>query len=433
MSSLKVSSPSQVKVEVSLSEAVAGRCLVFIHMQRGLSTVPCLMSTLIMLAKSGYQIDLYTLQGDADVARVLTPEGVSVYAVRGAYGKNYLALALSVWTMLWTAGRRTFQKRHSVEAIFGVHLTGLVVGTILSALLRIPHVYYQLELYFLPEIRKPSWRLCRRVERWCCRRSVLTVTQDWWRARLSSRENGVPISRFAALPNSMPGPGSAHKTNYLREKLGIPDDRKIILTMGTRFFDSRHRDELAASIAKWPAEWVLVVHSVSARPEDISRLPSALRAAGRTFFSNRPVPYDLLPELHASADLALVLYQNEDRPAGGRNQTYMGLSSGQFNLYVRYGTPTITTRQPTFEWLFKKYRCGVALDDFSSMEQAIEEILKDHDSYQRAALDLYDNLLRFERYFPDFEIKLRVYCKAWKKGEPRSAGIEAGGRKRVIT
>jgi hypothetical protein len=414
-------------------EASAGRRVVFIHMQRGVSTVPCLMSTLVLLARSGYQIELFTLEGDADAERALTPEGVSVHPVRGGYGKNYLVLLLSVGTMLWTAGRDTLKKRQSVEAILGIHLTGLVVGTILSALLRIPHIYYQLELYFLSEIRKPSWRLCRRVERWCCRRSVLTVTQDWWRARLCSRENGVPLSRLTALPNSMPGTGSRLKTSYLRDKLGIPDGRKIILTMGTRFFDSEHRDELAASIAKWPSEWVLVVHSISVSAEDISRLPAPLRAPGRIYFSNRPVLYDQLSELHASADLALVLYQNDDRPAGGRNQTYIGLSSGQFNLYVRYGIPTITTRQPTFEWLFRKYRCGVALDDFSSMERAVEKILADHESYQQAALDLYDDLLRFERYFPDFEMKLRAYCRAWKRGESEAACIPAGERKRVIT
>jgi len=175
---------------------------------------------------------------------------------------------------------------------------------------------------------------------------------------------------------------------------GLSEDKKIILTMGSRFFTSKYRDQILEASRSLSSDFVLFVH--------LGSIPAQFKRNSfgeKVIFSDRFIPYDSLIELFGSAYLGLVLYQNENRPAGGRNQTYMGLSSGQFNLFIRCGIPCIVTPQPTFKWIFNKYRCGVATDEFQDLSIIIHGIENDYDNFVNESLRFYEEILRFEKYF----------------------------------
>lgn len=366
-----------------------------IHLQPSLSTVPCLMSLIALLARSGYCVDVFTFDAGQDLSRYFSRDNVNIYCLRGYYGKNLLKLTLSTLFAGNAIFRQLFRHRREYKWLVGVHLPGLAVAFLISHLIFVPFAYHNLELYFRKELKNWIWRLAKYLEICFSRKACLVITLDNWHARLLAQENGLSKHKIVTLPNSPPGNGLIARTDYFREKYHLPAQTRIILTMGSRFTESRHQNLVLESVGTWPKQCVLVIHR--------GKIMALEENRQNVFLSNDFIPFEQLENLHAASDIGLVLYQNDDRPAGGRNQTYMGFSSGQFNLFMKCGIPCITSSQRTFKWIFRRYKCGIALPSLLSLDQAIREILSSYDLYSYEAVRCYNHLLNFEAYFSQLQ------------------------------
>ncbi len=365
--------------------------IAFIYLQKGLTTVPCLLSFLELLSRNGYFIHIFSIRDEKSFIHL---PNVRLHSFPGYYGKNFFMAGLTTITAILWVLWHCITSRERYGYIIGVHLFGLFAGASASFLLRVPLVYYNLEMYFYKELKSALWKLCKKLEICCSRRSGWIITLDRWHIRFLSKQHEIPQERFLILPNTSLGLARRTRSRLLHKVYGIPTDRKIILTMGSRFFDSKYRDQILEVSKCLPADFVLFVHL-----GDIPNSIKQKRFAANVLFGDRFIPYDSLNELFGSAHMGLVMYENENRPAGGRNQIYMGLSSGQFNLFMQCGVPCITTAQPTFQWVFKRYPCGIATEEFSNLPQLIQYMDSYYDHFAGAALRCYEEILHFEKYF----------------------------------
>lgn len=279
------------------------------------------------------------------------------------------------------------------RAVVAVEPLALFAVTALSAVRRVPVIYLSLELLFLEELAGPAFRTYKRLERLAARRAALCVTQDHWRADLFAIENGVPRSRVLTLPNSGLGPARPGSSRFLHRRLGLPDDRRIVLHPGSALLLHRAMPELRRAVDGWPEDWSLVFHI--GRDDGLSFDRSALPEA--IVLSEQPVPTAALPDIYASADVGLALYMRWDRPTCGQNLDCMGHSSGKFNLFLRHGKPTITTRQATFEHIFRERRCGLAIDSIGELGDAVRTVFGDYRAFSEAAVGYHDAHLVFDR------------------------------------
>lgn len=352
---------------------------------------PLQTSLIRTLTDADYRVTLFYLDYSGAEENLRFDGDVDLRPLALYHGKDPVRLARS----LTSAGRQIDRvlRRLGGRQVIAIEPAALFVMTPLARLRRKELIYLSQELIFLDELRKPSWRAYKRLERFTSRRAQLTLTQDPWRADALAKENRIPRERVDWLPNSDIGGSCPATSHYLHDRLGLDHDRRIILHPGSPGMVKRMLPELKRVVADWPEEWALVLHL----GRDMGFQVAEADGPPGLIFSERPVPTEELPELYASADVGVALYFHHDAPVGGKNLVYMGWSSGKFNLFLRYGKPVVTTDQFTFGEIYAEARCGEAIVDLDGLTGAVERILADQEAYSQAAVDYYDAHLRFER------------------------------------
>lgn len=364
-----------------------------------LEIVPCVRHTAVLLARNGYEVDIFTIRDDRfpqpcfseDQIRVFT---LSLKRVRGRFSGISKLVSFMPWAM-WQCRDKCY------KCIIGVakEPLGLVAATFATRLLGVPLVYYSIELYLLDDIRSRFlWlyvaRLKKALEHWCNQRAFFTIIQDDERARLLAAANGIPVSEIITVPNSPLGCAVRQHSDYLREKLQIPKERKIILHAGG-LADWTMSLELAEAVRTWPEDWVLIFHTRETQNRD-AYLDKVRAAAdnSRILFSLQPVPYAQLDALVGSADIGIALYRNI-----GQNVSQIGLSSGKLAQYLKCGLPVVTTDFPSLQQIVEDYRCGICVSDPQEVEQAVRKILARYDTYSANSVVCYNELFSPEKHF----------------------------------
>ena len=112
----------------------------------------------------------------------------------------------------------------------------------------------------------------------------------------------------------------------------------------------------------------------------------------------------------ASADIGLVLYKqvpnNKNSKYTQKNIKTIGLSSGKFSYYMKYGLPVVTLNQNSYSELLKHYNFGFNINEFTEMPEAINKILLDYDFYSSEAKRLFNERLKFDLYWPNLLNKI---------------------------
>src|SRR5579871_2504817 len=133
----------------------------------------------------------------------------------------------------------TLMKGQEYRCLIGIEKSGLLWAAQVAERLRVPFVYFSLELYNDDYVRHGllnsfSFKHTRWAERRCHQKAAATIVQDVERARVLLEGNGVPWSdaAIAYLPVSLLGKPRLDRSYFLHERLGIPRTRKIILSFG---------------------------------------------------------------------------------------------------------------------------------------------------------------------------------------------------------
>jgi hypothetical protein len=268
-------------------------------------------------------------------------------------------------------------RRHSV--LVGVDPSGLVLAHQLNARAGVPLTYLSFEIMFREEVDLREAPL-KEAELAACEAVSLALVQDEERAEALADATGLPRQHMVLVPNA-PEPEPVPESDYLRRRLGIPDDKLIVLYSGTLAgWASLHL--FGEMVADWPDRYVLVLHSRTAVAPRMRTYLSGLVQTERVAVSTEPVPSARLNELYASADFALAPYTPvPDDWTSGNNIFHIGLSSGKIAHAALCGLPLLASDLPVFRGEFARYRCGEIYSRVGQTGALLERMEADYSAY----------------------------------------------------
>ncbi len=282
------------------------------------------------------------------------------------------------------------------DAVIGVDMLGLAAARPLAVARHVPLVYWSLEIMFLRDFWAPAWRRAKRRERADHRVANVLVIQDTERQQALCEENRAGSVPALLIPNSPRGEASADLSRQrFHSQFELKDATRVILHAGS-ICEGMRSSDLAAVAAMWPRDRVLVFHSHT--PIDLQThyyRDIVASGEGRVLISTKPVPYDELDELIASADIGVVIY---DSTLGPNFQLLAG-ASGKLSHYLRCGVPVISVDNPSIARVLTENQCGIGVDRVEEVADAVQTILADHANYRDRAEKAYLEQFEFERHF----------------------------------
>ena len=347
-----------------------------------LDRCPPVLNLATALAKRGYEVTIFSARSRVSPEPRMSEPGVGIEFMPGVQQEFREPVVRMTFRFLrWVSPKIA---GGVFGCVIGVGIRGLMVAARLKKSgMRVG--YHSLELYPTEEARSIAQKCFKALERRAHRKMDFTIAQDAMRAELLAKYNGVSSQGMALLPVSPLGPGEVKRSTYLHERLGIAADRKIVLYAGTVDAPFSVANELIAESERWPAEYVLVVHSNA-----IVQVPPK---QSRAVFSAEPVLYADIDKLISSAHVGLAMYKPSDD-----NMKYIGLSSGKMSEYLRYGVPVIASDLPIMGELVRETSCGVAVADVSEVGAALQTIAADYAAYCGRAVNCFDKKLAQENY-----------------------------------
>jgi len=380
-----------------------------------LMTNPSLVCLVKAFSQNGIQVD------------VMMPESARYPSIGGLTTRYPFPQPFSLWrggireTLRgWWELREKFKQKQvdkmfaagSFDLIIGVDSGGIIEGYEYAKRYEVPLVYLSFEILFRDELR--NRRDVERKDKECTASQFadLVIVQDKWRAELLTAENKIFPERIEYLPVSPRGSKKIQESSYLRERFNISENETIVLHSGT-FAEFTCAYELLDGVPVWPEGFVLVIHT-RYKP---GKFDSPIRAVRKTvrsnvFLSADPLAPDDYDKLVASADIGLVLYKPvPPSPYEQKNIQTIGLSSGKFAYYMKYGLPVISTKQKTFDQLLDEYKFGENIDSFEEMPRALRRVYSNYEYCSAEAQRLFSEKLDFDIHWPRLSARILEVMK----------------------
>lgn len=377
-----------------------------------LATNPSLVCLLEALTHSGARVDaLMPASGrfpsmDSMVTRYPFPRRFSLW-----YGGIRTTLR-SWWECVqWTQVDRMFSAEIH-DLILGVDSLGIIRGYEYARRLHIPLVYLSFEIFFRDELSSRAEIKEKQHECTASQFADLVIIQDRWRAQLLAAENGLSLEQFEYLPVSPGGAQRVQKSDYLRRRFDLSERQTIVLHSGS-FAEWTYAYELLENVTTWPKDFILVVHT-RYKPSWTNRCVQAIQQAKlpNVVLSTDPLPMDEYEQLVASADIGLVLYKPVPPSRyEQKNIQTIGLSSGKFSSYMKYGLPVISIGQRSYAQLLADYAFGENIDSFREMSAALNRVRSNYAHYRAEAQRLFSEKLDFDIHWPRLAARLLEVMK----------------------
>lgn len=266
----------------------------------------------------------------------------------------------------------------------------------LARLKKIPAVYHSLEFYpentFKEKVRRSFEKIFLKKADWI-------ITQDAMRADWLSRKLHFPRQNISVIYNTSFGDYTPEKSSYFRKKFNIPDEKKIVLAIGSLIKEHMIL-EIMESIGAWANEFVLVIHGwfPNKKYEEITR-ECAKRHPGRIFISTEFLPIEQKYEAFQSADIGLVAFTPNNE-----NTLFVGAAAGKLFEFVRCGVPIVVNGLPGMRAIVGGICgeiCGARLD---SIADSIKQINDNYDFYRKGCEAFY-SCHKFSSMYDDFLCK----------------------------
>jgi len=183
------------------------------------------------------------------------------------------------------------------------------------------------------------------------------------------------------------------KSDYFRRKFAIPNDTKIALHLGG--IQEQHCLIEIAESFRYAYGWVLILHG-NAFGDYKLKLKKHIEKNGLSnvliseeFFENLE-DMDIVVQ---ASDAGIAWYKNVSP-----NFTTAGKSSGKITAYLRFGLPVIVNRYRSTVEAIEETGCGICVDDFAGIPEALEQISINYNLFSENALQEYDKTYWFENY-----------------------------------
>jgi glycosyltransferase involved in cell wall biosynthesis len=378
----------------------ASKRIGIVHPYENLDTVPCVCLAIEMLAKAGYHVDVFTpISPDYLIPSFTTPNIVVIpHNIPHWEYQGFTKDNSDHWSYSWEIFKKHLVKPY--QCFLGVDPKGLIRAAELSQLIRVPLVYFSLELMLSDEVENEFFLQIKLREISLSRRAAFIIIQDGARAALLSHDNGIKAGKFVLVPNAPMGPARKQKSNFWHKKFSLESEQRVVLYSGS-IDQWAGLENIVESTYSWPDDWVLVIHSRS--ESSLSALTQTLKQKAdpkRVFFSLKPVPRESYDELIDSADVVIAFYVTIPGDVyAQRNLTTIGLSSGKTAYALRSGLPVIINRGEGLPDLIKQFGGGIVVNEFEEIGEAIRKIGQSYEVYSQAALRLFDAHLDFYTSF----------------------------------
>jgi len=198
------------------------------------------------------------------------------------------------------------------------------------------------------------------------------------------------------IPHSPIGRDDAKiKSNFFHHKFGFSSNDFVILHAGW-IHDAMCVDRLAKSSSKWKKKYKLVLHEREFRSIDDPFIKHVMKLSeNRVNLSLQPVCFDRLDEVFSSAQIGIIAY--DKRYGSGRENAHK--ASGKLGHFLKCGIPVVALSLPGYAEMFHQYKCGMVFQDFDEVEDCIDSILDNYDSFSKEAIRCFKEEFEFRKYF----------------------------------
>ncbi|MFH0702327.1 MAG: glycosyltransferase [bacterium] len=195
------------------------------------------------------------------------------------------------------------------------------------------------------------------------------------------------------LPVTYMGKSAKEKSQKIREKYNIDNNKKIALHLGgiAAWFSCIEIVKVFSELENW----VLFFQGHSQK-EYLEQLKNVIIDNNIKNVIISDEIYDSLEdvdEIIKSCDIGIAWYN--DVSAVFRT---VGKSSGKISAYLRFGLPTIAKKYPSTTDAIENTGCGICVDNFDEIKNAILKIENNYDEYSKNAILEYDKTYWFENY-----------------------------------
>lgn len=377
--------------------------VLIVYPYSNLATNPTMCTLIGALVRVGYHVDLILEDSHRDeFPKFLALDG-SVEQLNFDDRVWWQATTPGFAKWIWKMSRRptaidpAWFRRFATSKyayVIGVDPVGIATAADLNRFASRPLAYLSFEILLTDEAEGLEETGLKLAEKTALQDCGLVLIQDPERAKLLAADNGLDQGVFCYVPVAPAGP-LPQRTDYLRERLGIAPQQKIVLFQGT-IAGWSGRDEWEGLLANWTADIALVIHSRRKLGDRHRKLLDRLqaKATDRLYISDQPVSSDELLTLTASADVGLVSYfPSADQWHTFGNLETIGLASGKFSTFLMCGVPVLANQRTSLGDLVEQHQLGAAYDLPVTSMQSLNKIFAAQQTMSAAARKFYDQRL----------------------------------------
>ena len=331
-----------------------------------------LMNTVQYLCQLDYRVDIYGRQSKNFDLPFFDNEKVQyIIPKQSKHSIPYLNGILRLYSIY-----KHYLRGKRYDFFIGFDPGGLQDAACLGILTKTPYIYHSLEIVSMTDLTNYKSYIKKFIERILNKYALFTITQDELRANLIERENKIPREKIKIVYNSSIGNVIKTKSNWLRNNLAIPNDKVIVLAVGS-LIKEHMIEEIVCCSSSWPKKYVLVLHGWFPDDEIEDRIKRcAIKYPERIYISEKILPFKDKYLISSSADIGLVFFKPVNE-----NMRYTGAAAGKLFDFIQCGVPIIANNLPGMKNLVEDNGCGIVVDETEEIAHAVSAIDADYKLY----------------------------------------------------
>ena len=286
--------------------------------------------------------------------------------------------------------------KNSYNCFIGIESMGLVYAGMMAQKYNVPYIYHSYELFSneFPNGKGKQFirefNLLKRFEKEYHLKAACTIIQDASRKECLYENNSIKNVPAYFMPISLMGENIYNRNTYFHDLFNIDRTKKIILQYGT-IFDERYSMEIAKITENLPDDYILVMHG-SSKNSYIHKMKKIIDSK-KLFISRQLVAPEDISKLISSAYIGLSFYKTDDP-----NSALSNLSSHKLAHYTQCGLPIISNSSPAINKMLDKEKFGLYIDNTSDINQAVNKIDSNYQSYSAASHRAYSKYYNIDNY-----------------------------------
>ena len=343
-----------------------------------------LMNTVQYLCQTGYHVDIYGRQSKNFHLPLFDNEKVQYIILKQSkHSIPYLNRILRLFSIY-----KHHVRGKQYDFFIGFDPDGLQDAACLGIFTKTPYIYHSLEIVSMTDLTNYKSYIKKFIERILNKNALFTITQDELRSNLLERENKIPREKIKIVYNSSIGNVIKTKSNWLRNSLAIPNNKVIVLAVGSLIKEHMAEEIVAVSLT-WPYKYVLVLHGWFPDDEIGNRIKQySKKYPERIYISEKILPFKDKYLISSSADIGLVFFKPVNE-----NMRYIGAAAGKLFDFIQCGVPIIANNLPGMKNLIEDNGCGIVVDEMEEIAHALSVINADYKLYSEKS---YKAFLKYD-------------------------------------